>query len=81
VDITLETLAGTPLDVGTGFDYFGRRAYHDNRDLPDTVLENRKLLRETMEKFGFASVRTEWWHYNLKAAYRDPVADFRWPCF
>ena len=81
VDITLETLEGTPLDMGTGFDYFGRRAYHDNRDLPDTILENRRLLKETMEKFGFASVRTEWWHYNLKAAYRYPVADFRWPCF
>lgn len=81
VDITLETLAGTPLEMGTDFDYFGRRAYHDNRDLPGSVLQNRKLLKETMEKHGFASVRTEWWHYNLKAAYRDPVADFRWPCF
>ena len=81
VDITLETLQGTPLDMGTGFDYFGRRAYHDNRNLPDTVLQNRKLLKDTMEKHGFASVRTEWWHYNLKTAYRDPVADFRWPCF
>ena len=39
------------------------------------------LLKETMEKYGFASVRTEWWHYNLVAAYRDPVSDFRWPCF
>ena len=81
VDITLETLEGIPLEMGTDFDFFGKRAYHDNRDLPDTILENRKLLKQTMEKFGFASVRTEWWHYNLKAAYRDPVADFRWPCF
>ena len=81
MDITLETLKGTPLDMGTGFDYFGRRAYHDNRDLPDTILANRSLLKQTMEKYGFAAVRTEWWHYNLKTAYRDPVSDFRWPCF
>ncbi|MEJ2584070.1 MAG: M15 family metallopeptidase [Robiginitalea sp.] len=81
VDITLETLTGTPLDMGTDFDYFGKRAYHDNGDLPENVLENRRLLKETMEKYGFQSVRTEWWHYNLKAATADPVADFRWPCF
>ena len=81
VDITLETLEGTPLDMGTGFDYFGRSAYHDNRDLPDAILANRSLLKQTMEKYGFAAVRTEWWHYNLRAAYRDPVSDFRWPCF
>jgi D-alanyl-D-alanine dipeptidase len=81
VDITLETLSGTPLDMGTDFDFFGQRAYHDNRGLSDTILANRALLKETMEKYGFASVRTEWWHYNLVAAYRDPVSDFRWPCF
>jgi D-alanyl-D-alanine dipeptidase len=80
VDITLETLEGTPLDMGTDFDFFGKRAYHDNRDLPQKILDNRSLLRETMEKYGFSSVRTEWWHYNLKAAYSYPVADFRWPC-
>ena len=80
VDITLETLGGTPLDMGTDFDFFGKRAYHDNTSLPAEVLSNRLLLRETMERHGFWSVRTEWWHYNLKAASRDPVADFRWPC-
>ncbi len=81
VDITLETLEGTPLEMGTDFDFFGRRAYHDNRDLPRQILENRRLLKETMENYGFLSVRTEWWHYNLKAASRYPVANFKWPCF
>ncbi len=80
VDITLETLDGKPLDMGTDFDFFGRRAYHDTRDLPAHILENRSLLKQTMEKHGFQSVRTEWWHYNLKAAFLYPVADFRWPC-
>lgn len=81
VDITLETLEGELLDMGTDFDFFGKRAYHDNRDLPGKVLENRRLLKETMEKYGFLSVRTEWWHYNLIAASKDPVANFKWPCF
>jgi len=80
VDITLVTLDGEALDMGTDFDFFGKRAYHDNLDLPEEVLENRKLLKETMEKYGFWSIRTEWWHYNLSAASNDKVANFKWPC-
>ncbi|MEA1787413.1 M15 family metallopeptidase [Arenibacter sp. GZD96] len=80
VDITLVTLDGKELDMGTDFDYFGRKAYHDNFDLPEDVLIHRKLLKETMEKHGFWSVRSEWWHYNLSAASSDAVANFNWPC-
>lgn len=80
VDITLETLAGKELDMGTDFDFFGRRAYHDNTDLPEEVLRNRKLLKETMEANGFWAIRTEWWHYNLGAASNDKVANFKWKC-
>ncbi|MDM9632588.1 M15 family metallopeptidase [Robiginitalea aurantiaca] len=80
VDITLETLEGEPLDMGTDFDFFGKPAYHDATELPTRVLANRKLLKETMEHYGFWSVRTEWWHYNLKAASSYPVEDFKWSC-
>lgn len=80
VDITLVTLEGEELDMGTDFDFFGKRAYHDNLDLPKEILENRKLLKETMEKHGFWSIRTEWWHYNLGAASNDKIANFKWEC-
>ena len=80
VDITLVTLKGEELDMGTDFDFFGKRAYHDNLDLPQEILGNRKLLKETMEAHGFWSIRTEWWHYNLSAATNDKVADFKWDC-
>ena len=80
VDITLVTLDGEVLDMGTDFDFFGKRAYHDNLDLPKKILDNRKLLKETMEKHGFWSIRTEWWHYNLSSASNDKVADFKWNC-
>ena len=80
VDITLETLNGEQLDMGTDFDFFGKRAYHDNFDLPQEILDNRKLLKETMQKHGFWSIRTEWWHYNLAAGSNDRVANFNWPC-
>ncbi len=80
VDITLVTLDGKELEMGTDFDFFGKKAYHDNTDLPQIILKNRKLLKETMERHGFWSIRTEWWHYNLGAASNDKVANFKWPC-
>jgi D-alanyl-D-alanine dipeptidase len=80
VDITLVTLEGDALDMGTDFDFFGKRAYHDNLDLPQEILDNRKLLKETMEKHGFWSIRTEWWHYNLSSASNDQIANFKWNC-
>ena len=80
VDITLVSLDGEALDMGTDFDFFGKRAYHDNFDLPQEILDNRKLLKETMEKHGFWSTRTEWWHYNLQGASKYPIANFKWNC-
>ena len=80
VDITLVDLEGNELDMGTDFDFFGKKAYHDNLDLPETILTNRKLLKETMEAHGFWSIRTEWWHYNLSTASNDKVANFKWKC-
>ena len=80
VDITLVDMEGNPLDMGTDFDFFGHRAHHDHTDLPQEVLDNRRLLKEGMESHGFWSIRTEWWHYNLSAGSNDKVADFRWAC-
>lgn len=80
VDITLVDLEGNELDMGTDFDFFGKRAYHDNVDLPEEILANRRLLKETMEVHGFWSIRTEWWHYNLSAGSNDKVANFKWEC-
>lgn len=80
VDITLVTFDGEELDMGTDFDFFGKRAYHDNLDLPQEILDHRKLLKETMEKHGFWSTRTEWWHYNLSGSSKDNIANFKWNC-
>lgn len=80
VDITLVDMEGNELDMGTGFDFFGKKAHHDHIDLSKEILNNRRLLKETMEKHGFWSIRTEWWHYNLGTASNYKVADFKWPC-
>lgn len=80
VDITLVDFGGLELDMGTDFDFFGKRAHHDNLDLPKKILENRRLLKTTMENHGFWSIRTEWWHYNLSEGSNDRIANFKWKC-
>lgn len=65
VDLTIVHLeTNMELDMGTGYDNFTDTAHHDFIVLPDTVLQNRKMLREIMEKHGFRKFQTEWWHYS-----------------
>ena len=65
VDLTLVDLkTGKDLEMGTGFDNFTDSANHTFSSLPAAILQNRKLLKETMEKFGFRPLQTEWWHYS-----------------
>lgn len=64
VDLTIIHLGtGKELDMGTGFDNFTDTAHHTFTQLPEAVLANRKLLKQTMEKYGFTAFETEWWHY------------------
>ena len=65
VDLTLVDIrTGEELDMGTGFDNFTDTAYHTFTHLPETVLNNRGLLKVVMEEHGFVSLSTEWWHYS-----------------
>jgi D-alanyl-D-alanine dipeptidase len=64
VDCTILKLTDhKELDMGTGFDNFTDSAHHDFTRLPQEVLDNRKMFREIMEKYGFRAFETEWWHY------------------
>lgn len=66
VDMTLTDLDGNPLDMGTGFDYFGKKAWHGAKGITEEQAENRQLLCSVMEKHGFKRFDHEWWHYRLK---------------
>ena len=66
VDITLETLEGCYVEMGSDYDYFGKEAHIDNYNFSKEILANRKLLFEGMRKFGFNTIRTEWWHFSYK---------------
>lgn len=65
VDLTIVDLrTREELDMGTGFDNFTAKANHNYKELTKEVRNNRQLLRTVMEKYGFRSLNTEWWHYS-----------------
>ena len=65
IDLTLiDQASGKEADMGTGFDHFSDTAHHSFTALPQQVLNNRRLLKETMTRHGFLSLSTEWWHYS-----------------
>ncbi|MEO7120458.1 MAG: M15 family metallopeptidase [Ginsengibacter sp.] len=69
VDLTLvNLLTKKELPMGTGFDNFSDTAHMDFEQLPPGVLQNRRFLKSIMEKYGFESLDTEWWHFSLPAA-------------
>ena len=79
VDLTIVNQNGVELDMGTEFDFFGREAHHDFYELPEEVLENRSLLKSTMESVGFRGIRTEWWHYSFSAKSYE-LSAMLWSC-
>ena len=81
VDLTLVDIAtGKELDMGTPFDTFSPRAHHTYTQLPKEVLDNRKLLKEVLNKYNFKSIYSEWWHYEYRPEMSSPVEDISWDC-
>lgn len=72
VDLTIfDTSISEPLDMGTGYDFFGFAAYPDREEqmlaegtLTDTQIANREILRNVMTQTGFMGIGSEWWHFN-----------------
>lgn len=79
VDLTIVDAQGRELDMGTPYDFFGREAHTDYKGLPARVLQNRELLRKTLESAGFKGIRTEWWHFSYQKK-NYPLSDYLWPC-
>lgn len=77
------------IDMGTAFDSLTPQAARDYKDLPDTVLKNRKILEVTMvgaaRDLGFIlhPLSNEWWDFRFMAdAYNlyEPLSeDDLWP--
>jgi D-alanyl-D-alanine dipeptidase len=71
IDLTVTDEKGTPLDMGTKYDFFGPLAYPRSEaemlrlgKLTEKQISNRKILRTAMTQAGFTQNTTEWWHYD-----------------
>lgn len=79
VDVTLVDKNGQELDMGTTYDFFGKAAHTFNQNLPAEVIRNRKVLRSVLGKYGFGTIKTEWWHLSYRRKIY-PVVNIPIPC-
>lgn len=78
-DLTIVDRDGQELDMGTGYDYFGVEAHHDYTGHSEQIQAHRDLLKAVMDRQGFRSIRTEWWHYSYRPQ-SYAIADWVWSC-
>ena len=66
VDLTIiDKSTGIELDMGTIYDFFGKESWVDYKELNANQKQNRFLLQSVMKKYGFKSLKEEWWHFTL----------------
>lgn len=65
LDLTLTTLEGTELDMGSDFDEFSELAFHGCQKVSTDAQLNRLTLLGLMTAAGFDFYSKEWWHYQL----------------
>ena len=75
VDVGLFDSYGKRVEMPTDFDDFTEKAHYSNIDLPAGILINRQKLRTMMERYNFAALPTEWWHFDFLGWQRFPVMD------
>lgn len=80
VDLTIVSLddpAGRELDMGSGFDFFGKESWPEYRAIPSEQRAHRMLLQALMKKHGFRPYPKEWWHFTLEnEPYPETYFDF-----
>jgi D-alanyl-D-alanine dipeptidase len=54
------------IDFGTAYDCLDPLSNTANSLVGGTALENRQVLKTTMEQVGFKAYSKEWWHFELR---------------
>lgn len=75
VDVTLCTLDGNELDMGTGYDEFTELAHADAKGITRDQASHRAILKEIMNSSGFDVLPTEWWHFDLRGWESYPILE------
>jgi len=63
VDVTLVDAYGQELEMPSSFDDFSDMADRDFSDCTDKAAVNAGILQHIMEKHGFTTIQSEWWHF------------------
>jgi len=72
LDLTLATMEGRELDMGTPFDFFSPKSWTDSSSVSPEQHANRMLLAAAMRRRGFRGYDKEWWHFTLR---NEPFAE------
>ena len=79
IDVAALSAEGKEIDMGTPFDYMEIESHRSYTDLPDSVLQNRKILEEAFVTAGnetghpILPLPNEWWDFRF---YPDYTKDF-----
>lgn len=73
--ISIKNVKGSEILMGTAYDNFSDTAHHSFTNLSEEILQNRKLLKNIMEKNGFKAYNKEWWHYSWTESGRYELLD------
>jgi len=78
VDLSLVNIKNNQhLNMGSEFDYFDELSFTLSQDISEDIQQNRNLLCEVMNKFGFINYSKEWWHFRLNnEPYPETFFDF-----
>lgn len=78
VDLSLYDLkTGREVEMPSGYDEMTDRAYADYPGGTDEERARRSILRQAMEKQGFAVIPDEWWHFDYKDWKQYPILNVR----
>lgn len=77
VDITIVDENGAEIDMGGYFDMLDTISNYDTDKITKEQHKNREYLKNIMNEAGFDSIRTEWWHFQLRdEPYKNTYFDF-----
>jgi len=67
IDLTIiDGITNEPLDMGSSYDFFGKKSWVNYANLTEIQKANRQLLQEVMLKYNFRNYAKEWWHFTLR---------------
>jgi zinc D-Ala-D-Ala dipeptidase len=79
VDLTLVNFSTRKdKEMPSKYDEFSIRSHMDYKAASTEAKKNRNHLRMVMQKHGFKSIPTEWWHYDSSEWQQYPLLDISW---